>query len=188
MKGRGIAEVADHFAAVDVGFEEPELHPIERRDQRRRIDSRERAIVHHRRGLRREDAPAVELAVLQMGQHEPRHVDARRGQRTGRRRTDDLEIARGLAGFRVSGRHLRCQCRRQRLAEGRIAHTQRREDLPLDVLLERHTGHARDDVAGERCCPVRIGWRRAGRIDSLGRPCLQEIAERYDLLRIVKQD
>jgi len=69
-----VAQVRDHLTAVDVGFKKAQLHPVERRHQR------ERAVVHHLGGFRFENAIAVIFAILQMRNHEVRHVLAGRRQ------------------------------------------------------------------------------------------------------------
>ena len=132
MKPLGVAEVRDHLAAVDVGLEEAELHAVERTDT-----IGVRTVVHQLRGRRAQDPPAVVLAVLQVRDHEVRHVLAGRGGRARRRRTDVLERLRLAGSDAVAGRHERREVLRQRLPEARVLHVERLEDVVLDVGVER---------------------------------------------------
>ena len=68
VEAHRVAKMGIHLVAVDVGFEEPELHPVERRQERRRT------VVHRLPSLLAEDAITVNFASLQMRDHEPRHV------------------------------------------------------------------------------------------------------------------
>ena len=88
----GVAQVTDDLAPVDVGLEEAQLHAVQRRQHR------QRTVVHHLGRLGLEDAVAVVLAVLQVRDHEMRHVLAAGGERAGRRGTDDLIRPRLLGG------------------------------------------------------------------------------------------
>jgi hypothetical protein len=106
--------------------------------------------VHQLRGLGPQDPRLAELAVVQVGDHEARHVRRRRADAARRRRADQLEFVRGMGGVLVALRHARLPVGRQGLAERRARHAERREDVLLDVVGERHARYALHDVAGER--------------------------------------
>src|ERR1700722_6401392 len=71
MEVSRVAEVADDLVTIDIGLEESELHPIERRQQR------ERTVVHLLRGRRTQDVLAVVFTALQLGNYEMAHVLSR---------------------------------------------------------------------------------------------------------------
>ena len=135
-KAIGVAEMADHFAAVDVGLEESELHPVERRQQRHRVDRRAGCCASSAAVCRREDAVAVVLAVLQVRDHELRHVGAGRRQRAGRR-GPTISKPLALPGRAVAGRHLRRAPAGSGWRKVALRHAERREDVLLDVVVER---------------------------------------------------
>src|SRR3546814_4269078 len=77
-------------------------------------------------------------AVLQVRDHEARHVGAGRGQAARGRQADELVVLRlAVGGLRIALGHLRQQRRRQRLAEAGVRHAQRLEDVAIDVVVER---------------------------------------------------
>ena len=53
-------------------------------------------------------------------------------------------------------------------------HAQRREDVLVDIVVERIAGNALHDVAGKRGRVVRIGRRRARREDPVRDPALHD--------------
>ena len=163
-----IAEVPDHLSPVDVSLEEAQLHPVERRQQG------EWRVVHHPRSCGLQDGGAVIRTVREMRDHEAPHVFPGGGHRARRRRPDDLEPRRRPGGDLVAPGHQRCERGRQRLAEGGVRHGKGREDVPFDVRIEWLARDALHDVAGERCAVVRVGRRRAGRMDPRRRPLLQQ--------------
>ena len=67
----GVAQMRDHFASIDIGFEKAQLHPVEGRQDA------QRTVVHLLRRLGAQNPVAVILAVLQLRDHEVRHVFGR---------------------------------------------------------------------------------------------------------------
>ncbi len=180
----GIAQMADDLAAVHIGLEEAEFHPVERRDQRARVDLGEQAVVHRRQRRQRQDL----RATAEIGEHEARHVGSRRRSLARRSRADELEAGRRLARLRVADGYVGRDAGRQRLVETGVHHVQRHEDMPIEIGLERLARHPLDDVRGERGPPVRIGRRRAGGEDADRDVTLEVLAERQRILGVEIDD
>ena len=177
MEALGVAQVADDVATIDRGLEEAQLHAVQRRDQRLGIDLVQRAVVHGVRRLGRQDARAVQLAALQVGDHEAAHVRAGRRGRAGRGRTDDLEALRGLAGLGIALSIRPGQVRGQRLAERGVVHLQRAGNVAVEIVVELLARHALDDVGRQGRRIVRIGRRRARVEDAVRQVLLQVVAQ-----------
>ena len=178
----------DHLVAVRVGFEEPELHPVQWRDQRVRIDLGERAVVHHRGGAGGEDALSVELAALQVRDHEAGHVRPRRRERPGWPGANQLELGGTFPGLGIAGCHPRHERFGQRLAERRGLHPERLENMPLDVQFERLIRPALDDVCSQGGRPVRVRRGRSRGVDPLGLGVFQESPDGLEQRRVIEQD
>jgi hypothetical protein len=127
--------------------------------------------------ITRQDALTVQLAALQVGDHEPAHVGAGRRGRTGRGRADDLEALRRLAGLVVARGVMADQIGGQRLPERGVRHLQRAHHVAVEIVVELLARHALDDVGGQGRCVVRIGRRLARVEDALGHVVLQVVAE-----------
>ena len=179
MKPLGVAEVGDHVLAVDVGFEEAEQHPVQPGDHVGR------AGMHLARGIGFQDAIAVELAAIEVRQHEPRHVGARRGQRSGGSRADDLERDRLARRLVIARGEVAAHAFRHRLAEGRILHAEWIEDVPFDIIVERLARDTLDDISGQRGAVVRISRRFARVEDAFRHPLLQQFVIWRDGIAIV---
>ena len=84
----------------------------------------ERSRVHLLGGRLGEDALAVERAVVEVGDHELRHIGGAGGDRAGGRGVDDLELLRFVRAIapRVSLRHVGAEPWRQRLPRRRLVH------------------------------------------------------------------
>ena len=181
MEGFGIAAMGDHSHAVDVRLIKAVRHAVEVRERQVRLR------MHQLRRRRLENPVAVILAVLEVGDHEPSHVLARRSEAPRGRRADEfVTVGLVLAGDVPLG-HQRLKVGRQRLSEGCVLHAQWREDMPRNVRVERLARDALDDVAGEARAIVRISWSRSRRVYALGHPSLQEGVERY-VIFLVKRD
>ena len=92
-----------------------------------------------------------------------------------------------LAGDITFG-HQRLQVRRKWLAEGRMLHPERREDMMLDIGVERLARGALHDVAGKAGAVVRVGRRRARRIDAVRHPALEQLVVRDLRLRAERDE
>ena len=160
--------MSDDLTAVYVGFKKTELHAVQARDEGGG------RIMHLARGFRFQDALAVQLSILEMGDHEAPHIGTRCRERTGRSRPHMLEIARVFAGPCIAFRHVGLQLLGQRLAHARIVHRERVEDVPVDIFVEILTGYALDDIARQRCGIVGIGWRCSRFENRFGCPALEQ--------------
>ena len=170
-----IAAVTDDATTVTRLLIEAEQHAIQSRQHV------ERSGVHLLCGRRLKNLAVAEPALLKMRDHEAAHVGAACRQTARRSHTHDLVRFRlALRGNRVPVRYLSLELLRQRLTERRMLHAERLEDALLDIVVERHAGNSRDHVPGKCCRVVRIGGRRAGRIDALGHPAFQQIGKRCD--------
>jgi len=123
--------------------------------------------VHELCRLRLQNASTVVLAVLQVRNHEMRHIVRRRRQAAGRPSLHELEILRRLRHLVISLRHQRLQIGGQRLAKRAVGHAQRYENVLLDVVVERHPRNALHDVAGECGSIIRVRRSRSRREDFL---------------------
>ena len=133
--------MADDTLAIDRALEKAVRHTFQARVGR--IELR----VHLPGGLFQEDALAIQLSVLQVGDHETSHVGRCSAQRTRRVVQCELESAFEVGvGGPVAGRHVRSQVRRQRLAEGAARHAQRHENVPFHVFIKRQARDALDSV------------------------------------------
>ena len=150
----------------------------------------ERARVHALGGRVGENALAIELAVVQVRDHELRHVGRAGGNRPRRHRFDDLELLRLVraAAPRVAVGHVGPQALRHRLARRRLRHAERREHMLLDVVVPRHAGHALHDVAGERRGVVGVRRVRARRSHASRNVRGEPAAERDECGRIVADE
>ncbi len=166
-----VAAVADGPVAVDVLLVEAQTDAGQVRQAARDLR------VHQLHRFRFQDLRIAQLPLPQVGQHEAAHVRAGRRQAAGRRHVDDLEALGRLLDAVVALRHLRRQRRRQRLAEGRALHAQRREDVLFDVVVERLAADAFDDVAGQRRRIIRIALRGAGIVDVRRHVAFQYLAQ-----------
>src|SRR5262245_53558328 len=79
MEIPGISAVANRAAPVDPLLHESQCKTIERRVRA------ERACPHRTHGFRLENASVAQGTVLEIGQHEPRHIGCSRGERARRR-------------------------------------------------------------------------------------------------------
>ena len=163
-----VAQVRDHFAAVDVGFEKTQLHAIEGRQHG------QRTVVHHFRGFSAQNAIAVVFAVLQVRDHEMRHVLGGRGHRTGGRRADYFKDVRLFRSQFVALGHQRHEVGRQRLTEARVLHVERPEYMLVQIIIERFAGHPLHDVARQRRAVIGVGGGRPGSEHALGYPLLEQ--------------
>ena len=185
-----VAAVTDDAAAVDVRFVEAERVTVERGVRAHHT------LVHLLRRFRLENARLAQCAVLQVREHEARHVRDGRSERASRAcGMNEFEAVRlERACFeRVAAGHARRQRLGQRLAEGAALHAERLEDVLRDVVVEGLARHGLDDVPGQRRGPVRV--RRAGAIAevSRGRPhaCRlvgrQPFAERQQVFGLARE-
>ncbi len=164
-----VAGMADDAQSVAVLLVEAEVEAV---DAGRHLRLRR---MHQSHGRGAEDRCAVIAALLEMGDHEMRHVRAGGRQRAGRRRFDVLEIARLLVGgLKIALGHAGIERRGQRLHEGRMQHAQRRQNVVGDVVGVGFARQALHDVARQRAAIVRIGDDLAWRIDA-GRHVLHQI-------------
>ena len=170
----GVAAVRDRPMPVDPLFVEAERHAVERADAGRLV------IVHQLRRLGLQQ----HAAVVQMRHHELAHVAARRRQAAGGGRHDDFE-GLGLVGHHaVAARHEGRERGRQRLAEARIFHAQRRKDVAVDIIVERFAAGALNDVSGQRGRIVGIGGRASRRKHPRGQRFARIILQRHHRLGI----
>ncbi len=139
-----VAAMRDHFMAVDRLLVEAQLHARQVRHEGQRRH------MHHPRGFGLEDLLVAELAVLQMGDHEAADIVAGGGETPRRGHRDQLVAVRRHIGLRIPLRHARLQIVGQRLMEAGMLHLQRREDMVLDIDVERLTRNPLDDIAGQR--------------------------------------
>jgi len=125
--------------------------------------------VHLEGGLFLEDALAVQLPVLQVGDHKTGHVGrcgAQRAHRVGQLKHETtLDI---LVGVVVACGHVRGQVLGQRLAEGAVCHAQRRENVLFHIIVERQAGDALDDLPRQGSAVIGVGgyfprWENARR-------------------------
>src|SRR3546814_10181048 len=81
---------------------------------------------------------------------------------------------------------MRHEARGKRLAERRMRHAERLEDMVFDIGVEIFAADALDDIAGERGRIIGIGRRRAGRKDAFGQRERSEehTSELQSLMRI----
>ena len=146
-----VTAVADDAVAVVVLLVEPQHHAVQRRNHVGR------RFVHHLGRLGLEDAIALVLAVLQMRDHEPRHVLAAGSQAAGRRRDHDLVGLGGFGGELVALGHVRGERLGQGLAKRRMRHAEGLEDVGVEVVIERLPRDVLDQVAGEGGRVVGVG-------------------------------
>ena len=125
--------------------------------------------VHLQSGLLLEYVLAVQFPVLQVSDYEPGHVGrcgAERSRREGQLKFETtLEI---LVAIVVACGHVGSQVFRQRLAKGATCHVQRHENVLFDVLVERQTRNALDNLSCQSSTIVGIGgyftrWENACR-------------------------
>ncbi len=140
--------------------------------------------MHLPRGLLAQDARGAEGAVGQVRDHEAAHVGTGRGEAACRRRADQFVGLRLVAARLVALGHQRLQRFRQRLAEARMLHPERLQQVLVDVVVEGQAGHALDDVAGQRGRVVRVGRRGAGGEDAGRDPVLERLLQRGELCRV----
>src|SRR3546814_3403150 len=81
-------------------------------------------------------------------------------------------------------RHMRHEACGKRLAERRMRHAERLEDMVLDIGVEIFAADALDDIARERGRVIGIGRRRAGREDAFGQRSEEHTSELQSLMRI----
>ncbi len=96
--------------------------------------------VHLGHGFWLQDARPIILPILEMGQHEVRHIPGSGAQRPGRRGLDVLKILRleDAVDVFVALRRIGGQALWHWLVEGAVRHLQRLEDVFFDVLLIGH--------------------------------------------------
>ncbi len=128
-----VAAVTDDAVAVVVLLVETQQHAIQRRHHGGR------AGVHLLGGLGFQDSFAVEFAVLQMRDHEFRHVRCGRGETARGRRHHIFIRFRRLTRDLVAVACQREQLRRQGLTEARMSHAERLEDVLFNVTVEALT-------------------------------------------------
>ncbi len=174
-----VAVVADDAAATVALLEESEQHAVERRQDRQAGGERPAGRV------RREDALACELAVLQPRDHEFRHVGDRGRRAAGGRDAEQLEGIRGTGAQHVTPRHPCAEILRQHLAGRGRRHAERGEHVPVHVIVIGFSAHPLDEVAGERDSVVAVGRHFARRIDPPGNPGLEVFLRRREPLRPV---
>ncbi len=172
-----VAAVTDDVQAVAILVVEAERHA-----RKRRISIPLPPVHQLRRGRIEERA-----AVGELGDHELAHVRAGRGQRTGRSHRDHFIWLGLVRRILVGLRHQWREVRRQRLLERRMRHSQRIEDVVLDVAVELLARDSLDDVAGQRRAVVRVGRHRSRRVDAVRDRARQHLAERVGLGVVLDQ-
>src|SRR6185369_9288182 len=100
------------------------------------VESKQTA-VHQAGGLRFENLRAAELSVLQVSNHELRHIGSTAAQTTGRKRIDDLKRLRIARAETITIRHERREVSWEWLRERRMCHVERLENILSHVLVER---------------------------------------------------
>ena len=68
-----------------------------------------------------------------------------------------------------------------------MLHSERREDMPLDISVEGLARHALDDVSGQARAVIGIGRSRSRRVDPVGYPALQQRIE-LDIILLLEGD
>ena len=138
-----IAAVSDHGAAIPDLVEETVGHRAESRQGglRRR--------VHQLRGLCAEHRVIAETPLLQMREHEVRHVRCGRRHASGGTRNDELVGLRGRRSRSVAIGHGALETIGQGLIEGRMPHVERQQNVLLDIALEGLTRDSLHDVTGK---------------------------------------
>jgi hypothetical protein len=131
VEGDRVTAVPDDLMAVAVLVIEAQRHAV----QRRHILLLRG--MHLTGGGLLEDAHVAVLAVVQVRDHEAGHVVARGRKAAGRCGSHQFVGLGGTRSPQVARRHACQQVRLQRLAEARVVHAQRREDVVRDVLVER---------------------------------------------------
>src|SRR5262249_203617 len=136
--------------------------------------------VHLLRGGVLQDARLAEAAVLQVRDHEARHVSRRRAERS---RRPDLHVFKRLRGVRAPGeavarRNVAGKLGGQGLEEAAGAHAKRRQDVLLYILLERLPRHLLDDVGGEDRAIVGVRRELTRRTHARGNIGRKQRAER----------
>ena len=100
--------------------------------------------------------------MLQMREHESRHV-ARGGRcATGCRRCYQLIMLGGLGSIPVAERSLPLEALGQRLLECRMRHPQRAQDVIVDIARVRLAADSLDNITGERGTVVGVRRNRPG--------------------------
>ena len=153
MKLIDVAAVPETDDIVALGLEEAVQH-----GPRQRVVPVQ-DVAHALDGGRLQNGGTVVGAVLQVGQHEARHVVCGRADDTGGR----LEQVQIGSRYEISAQEpVACgQPRLQVVSHGRsnvgVGHRQRFENVLFDELLPRHAAHALHDVSGERGTVVGVG-------------------------------
>ncbi len=179
-----VAAMAVDPSAVAVHLVEAVQHAVQRGHVA------EQPAVHPARGRLGQDPRLAVRAVLEVSQHEARHVHGARAHRAGRRIGHELELLRLVfpVGEPVAHCHVGLEGLRQRLAGRGVRHPQRLENLLLDVLLVWDARDAFDDVAGEGGAVVGVGGEHARWPHASGHLVGEQLAERpHRRLRAAEQ-